>query len=624
MTGALTRGRLRNSGRGCEVRTGRRRVSTSTKVAVLVAVVAVCGPALLSTRADAAAGEVVVERPQGAAKPVPASGLGTRAALDDPRCNTGDAYSVYGRWDTSSVGSGPFCVRPFEEGDDNGGATAVGVTADSIKVVIVLPSPARSQAQEGAAPARRRSDNSMGTWADLGHDYLEAYLPFYETWGRDIEVVFFESTGVDEAAQRADAVGIKEEQPFAVLNFDTAGLDTLMTELAKAKILVQSCGTSMREALAVAPYWWGCNSDPDAAAVNSAEVIGKQLVGKKAQYAGSDELQAKTRKFGLVMIDDLIDRDLFDETLAEYGGKGATIATESTYVGSGGAFGDPEQAQRDGPVMVTRMKSAGVTTVVLFTDVAMNRALMEQATAQDWYPEWFMTGSGFYDLAIFAAGYPEEQTEHAFGISLIPPYLDAPPEIADITGPTGAYNWFWGNGVGTTSGVAVGITSWLLPGIHHAGPKLTPNTFKQGLFAMPAIGGSADDNPLSTLTGFGQTTGLPYPSYIWGPADFAPFWMDPHTRGISQGTGTEVDHVSWYLDGARRYSTGTWPKKSPWFSKSGAVYQFDEYPAEPLPTAAAPCEPGQCPATGASQPTPGTPSASGFVADASIGGRAAS
>ena len=34
----------------------------------------------------------------------------------------------------------------------------------------------------------------MGTWADLGHDYLEAYLPFYETWGRDIEVVFFEST----------------------------------------------------------------------------------------------------------------------------------------------------------------------------------------------------------------------------------------------------------------------------------------------------------------------------------------------------------------------------------------------------------------------------------------------
>ena len=58
-------------------------------------------------------------------------------------------------------------------------------------------------------------------------------------------------------------MGIKEEQPFAVLNFDTAGLDTLMTELAKAKILVQSCGTSMREALAVAPYWWGCNSDPD-------------------------------------------------------------------------------------------------------------------------------------------------------------------------------------------------------------------------------------------------------------------------------------------------------------------------------------------------------------------------
>jgi hypothetical protein len=597
-----------------------KRASCTVRVKFAIGgIAALCVPfALNAANGSAAVHRAAVETPAGAAKPVPGSGMGTLAALDDARCNTGAQYSVYGRWDTSSVGAGPFCVRPFADGEDNGGATATGVTADAVKVVILLPSPARSQAQEAAAPARRRGDNSVGTWSDLAHDYLYAHLPFYETWGRNIEVVFYESTGDDEAAQRADAVAIRAERPFAVMSFDTFGLDTLMLELARAKIVVQGCGTSLRETLAVAPYWWGCNSDPDAAAVNSAEVIGKQLAGKKARYAGTEELQGAHRKFGLVMIKDLVDQALFEQTLAKYGGADVDMATESTYVASGGALGDAEQAQRDAPSIVSRMKTKGVSTVVLFTDVAMNRALMEQASAQEWYPEWFMTGAGFFDLAAFAAGYPEDQSAHAFGISLIPPYLDAPPAIADITGTTGAFNWFWGDSVGTNSGVAIGLSNWLLPGIHHAGPNLTPKTFKQGLWAMPATGGSADNDPLNPLVGYGHTTGLPYPSYIWGPADFAPLWMDPHTRGISQGLNVEVDHVSWYLDGGRRYAAGQWPKKLPWFKKSGALFQFDEYPVDPPPTASASCGTGRCPSTGAAQPTPGTPSASGFVADASL------
>ncbi len=246
-------------------------------------------------------------------------------------------------------------------------------------------------------------------------------------------------------------------------------------------------------------------------------------------------MKGTPRKFGLVMIKDNIDESLFEKTLGKYKG---TIVNTQTYVGSGGALGDATVAQEQAPVIVTKMKDAGVTTVVLFTDVAMNKALMQQATAQEWFPEWFVTGAGYFDLPVLAQAYPAEQAEHTFGISLIPPYFDLPDEVTNITGSIGAFNWYFGSG-GTTSGAVPGGIDWFLNGIHNAGPDLTPQTFKQGLFAVPATA-NPTNSPLVILTGYGRTTGLPYDAYSPGPADFAPMWMDPHTSGISAGSGTEV------------------------------------------------------------------------------------
>ncbi len=100
--------------------------------------------------------------PAGAGKPVPGTGIGTKAAMDDPRCRTGAQYGVYGRWDSSAVGMGPLCVRPFKAGDDNGGATSKGVTKDSIKVVAVLPTAERSSAQALAAQLNNRAHQLEG------------------------------------------------------------------------------------------------------------------------------------------------------------------------------------------------------------------------------------------------------------------------------------------------------------------------------------------------------------------------------------------------------------------------------------------------------------------------------
>ena len=218
-------------------------------------------------------------------------------------------------------------------------------------------------------------------------------------------------------------------KPFAVLNFDSFGLDTLLASLAREKVVTEAFSVSPEESAAQAPYRWGGN-DPDAASMASAEVIGKNLVGKKAQYAGG-AVKGTTRKLGMVLIKDNIDESLFEKTLGKYKG---TIVNTQTYVGSGGALGDATVAQEQAPVMVTKMKDAGVTTVVLFTDVAMNKALMQQATAQEWFPEWFVTGAGYFDLPVLAQAYPAEQAEHTFGISLIPPYFDLPDEVTNITG----------------------------------------------------------------------------------------------------------------------------------------------------------------------------------------------
>src|SRR5439155_20633241 len=129
---------------------------------------------------------------------------------------------------------GPVCVKPWTDGADNGGATAPGVTKDRILVYAIIPNDEQLSHVSGAAPTNR-AGNTRGTYQDAVHDYLLPIMKFYETWGRDIEVRFLTSTGQDEAAQRADAVKVKAEKPFAVLDLAPSALDVFDAEMAKAK-----------------------------------------------------------------------------------------------------------------------------------------------------------------------------------------------------------------------------------------------------------------------------------------------------------------------------------------------------------------------------------------------------
>jgi hypothetical protein len=561
-------------------------------VAIVMALVLVMPPVM----AQAAA------RPPGTAAPPAGTGMGTAAAFANPHCNK--SGGPYGKLEFvvkqgfPDPGGSPICVAVWK-GKDNGGATYEGVTKDTVKVVALLPN---DQQTAALPPTGRAIDNSVGTTGsgtmhDALEDGLAVYQAFFETYGRKVEFDFVTSTGNDETAQRTDAVTVTAAKPFAVIDATWASHDTFEQAIAAAKIPVMGLGNTAtyQSAQQQAPYRWG-QADAMSSAVNTAEFLGKQLAGKKAAYAGDASIQSQTRKFGVVYPTGAFDPSLFNKALAKYH---ATISPSSTitYPLPSGVLGDPAQAQELAPTAITKLKGTGVTSVVLLADQGMINALLKKATDQDYHPEWILTSYNYNDLALFARNYDQDQWKHAFGISSLPVGFGAAGVAVSDPSINDPVQWYFGKGKGTTSVPTYSVVlTWLMEGIMYAGPKLTPATFEQGLFAAPAQGGAADDSPFSVLVGYGRTPGLPYDEYLRGTQDFTMVWWDPDTLGApATPGGTPQPGVYWYLDSGKRYSAGHWPTKPlKFFDKSTAKSTVPGMPVlEPVPCDGCPSQTGQ-------------------------------
>ena len=366
----------------------------------------------------------------------------------------------------------------------------------------------------------------------------------------------------------------------------------LESELAAAKIVTWGYTASYEDAAQQSPYRWN-SADNDATAINAAEVLGKQLVGQEGRVGGDDVARVRPGSSASSTTGS-IDYDGFVEQLERHGG----TVTESAELSPDQLS---EEVQAAAPTIIGRMKAAGVTTIVPFAEYAALQTLMEVASQQDYFPEWFFTGASYQDIGILARNYPPEQSRHAFGISFIQPWTEPDPELEALTDPL---TWYWGRDRGTFSARYVQqLEYWLLSGIHAAGPNLTPKTFKQGLFGLPPRLGAAAGRPDSTMIAFGKGPKLPYDEYATTGYDFAPYWWDPDTEGPSNGTGTVGTGVGWYVDGAKRYVATEWPTKQfAWGDKSKSITGFPSRPGGPLEYAGD-CE--GCPATGG----PGQPGA---------------
>ena len=478
-----------------------------------------------------------------------------------PGCNTDT-----GRVNAPLRNAAP-CIEPWEEGADNGGATAEGVTADSIKIVVYQGQPdPLQQALVGAAGA----DTDPDAVSVTAVDYLEMFDEIYETYGRKLDVEVVKGTGgpADATAAQADARTVIDKKPSAVVG-GPGQTPAFWQELANAGIMclgtcVQNEGWDIIEENA--PLLWPTGLTPEQADLHLAEMLGKQLVGKNAEFAGDEAMKDQPRVFGWVQAETetgeyAARNDEFERIFAEeYGGE---IATRSTYI-----F-DPGAAQETATTVIARMRDAGVTTVILSVDPLIPKNITEEATKQGYFPEWVVGPSVLADTTIFGRTFDQQQWRNAIGLSL-PPARGA----VELSDSYGVYEWYYGTEPPTnTHGVILPGTERLALGIHLAGPELTPETFRDGMFNrwVPRSSGKT-----FTHQSWGEE--------LWGRADYnsaddaAVFWWNPEATGEDE-TGNEGTGMLAWIDGGTRYLPGEWPEDPlPFFEDEGSVTFYDELP----------------------------------------------
>jgi len=386
------------------------------------------------------------------------------------------------------------------------------------------------------------------------------------------------SAGSDETAQRADALEAATMKPFAVLNL--AGGTTFDSVIASRKIVVITTdNATKKQTTSHAPYLWAQMPDADGAATNAAEFIAKSLSGRKARWAGDAVLRTQTRKFGVVYPAALVDYGGFRQTLTKYGGEKPVVAVEYTPADSGNSANDLTADREVAPTIVTKLKTSGVNNVIVLSDVSMTGALTEAATKQKFLPEWTITGYGLNDFDYLDRNLDQEQWRHAFGIGSLPPAILNTPDPYSF-----AFQWYWGTSQGTVQVQTTGLVSTFYTGVQMAGPKLNAKTFQKGLFDAPAVGGAADDQVTTIQRAFGRKANLPYDSYHGLGTDFSLVWWNADAVGPSNIFPLEGKGKLYFLNGAKRYTAGHWPKGEPrFFDESASVGLFGEIPASDRP-----------------------------------------
>lgn len=460
----------------------------------------------------------------------------------------------------------PNCVPLWPEGADNGGATHTGVTADEIVVAVY-------EAQDNA--------NVQGSIDALGLDELTdeeiaanrdalvgTYDDLYETYGRTVRWEMLPASGGadDEVAARADAIRAAEEiGAFAVIG-GPSGTTAFADELSSREVLCLCTNNQPQERYEEwAPHVWPGTMAATQGYDLISQYLAERLDDQPAEFAGDPALAAQTRSFGLVWYETAdgsysTSTRYFREKVEELD---INLVTDISYI-----FGTGGNLEEDAATIVARLKEAGVTSVVFGGDPFMPIFLTQQATAQDYFPEWVMTGFTLLDVPQFARQYDPVQWEHAFGLSLLLPPID--PEWTQQQG--NLVSWHLGEELSSYPG----IYEWgrLFSGIHLAGPELTPGTFRDGMFSFDPVSGFRTEFAVSYGEGL-----WPRPDY---PAadDITEIWWDPDERDPRE-ENTEVLGMYRYTDGARRYLPGELDQiEGDLFDEEGTIVMFDERPEE--------------------------------------------
>jgi hypothetical protein len=456
------------------------------------------------------------------------------------------------------------CVALFR--GNNGGATAKGVTGKTINVVRYMAqvSQATQAALIAAGADDARADTDRMDAATV--DYFRLH---YESYGRAVKVIVMEASGpsTDDSIMRADAKTIADKHKAFAMWFGSGASDTLAEEVTDRGVIC-ICTVSLSTRFYSAHRDRIFSSLPTAEEYYkaTAEYIGKRLAGRPARHAGTG-VQNKPRKIGLVYLEATSNgprrhakegRDFFAAEMRKYG----VAVTKAV-----GYSSDLTRSQEQTTNVISQLVAAGVTTVALSADPLFPIFLTKEATRQAFFPEWLIMGTALTDTSFFGRTYDQTQWQHAFGLS---PLWVFWTDVSTSSGYREYHHMRPGANRGD-EGVSINTRrspiQWLFLGIHMAGPRLTPQTFAQGMYNFPRSGGTPDV-PLVFFT-------RQYPTAI---KDFTEVWWNTQ-RGGRDETGKDGPGVLMKVDGGKRWLTGTWPRTVPKvFNPAGAVFTKD-FPA---------------------------------------------
>ena len=322
-------------------------------------------------------------------------------------------------------------------------------------------------------------------------------------------------------------------KPFGVVSSAPAaagGGQVFAADLVAKKIIVFYGGITNEEAGKQAPYRYLGGFDNNATVINGVQFAARKFKGETAKWSG--DYTDKKRVFGADPPRVAASTGTTSPAPRRRKASSSPSGAEVVYTVPIDTSQATAKNQEEAPVLVAKLKDAGVTTVMLFTSFAMNQAVLKAADSLDYHPEWFFTGMGAQDIEITARilqGLAPEQMKHVFGLGDLPLYVvghrrPAGELVQLVLGPEP------GRLLGRHGRHALHVNA----GVSLAGPKLTPKTFQQGLFSMPVFGGAASDQVQSFMFGQGPSSGLPYDEYSQVGLDYALMWWNPDRDGQGQ------------------------------------------------------------------------------------------
>lgn len=456
----------------------------------------------------------------------------------------------------------PECMAPFE--GDNGGETSPGVTGDEITIVYYVgpdADPIISYITDAIA-----NDDTADQYFETMQGLIGYYETYYELYGRKVNLVRYDGTGIatDEVAARADAAAIAEEyQPFAVLGGPSL-TSAFLDELTARKVLCIGCGPGQTTDFYQErdPFAWGLDGSAQQKQDHVLEMIQKQLIGKNAEHAG-EEFTSTPRKFGLLYLESSgASKDLADRFAGKMEELGAPLTEVVAYAL------DPATIQATASQAISKMKSAGVTTIIFSGDPVAPRDFTKEATAQEYFPEWVVAASTLVDVTAFARTYDQEQWAHAFGVTQLA--ARRAPEL----GAYGLYQWF--TGVEPPANDSIGVIqpnpALFFAVVQGVGPDLTPENFRDALFA----GEGTRPGISAPYLSYGDKGYWDEPDYL-GVDDATAFWWDPNATGVDE-IRRDGQGMYQYVDGGLRFLPGQWPTEDKFFVADGAVAIYETPP----------------------------------------------